>query len=335
MTGHNEETAPRRLSLIVAFGAVYLIWGSTYLAIRFAIETLPPFLMAGTRFAIAGGILYAAARALGAAPPRPVHWRSAAVIGALLLLGGNGGVVWAEQTVPSGLTALIVAIVPLWMVLFDWLRGTGPRPGPGVALGLLLGFVGVGLLVGPGELAGGGRIDPIGAAVVVFASLLWAFGSLYSRRAELPTSQSLATAMEMLAGGGLLLIAAAGTGELTSFRPSAASARSLWALAYLILFGAIIAFSAYVWLLRTTTPARAATYAYVNPVIAVILGWALAGEPLGPRILFAGAMIVTAVMLIVGKPRRRGRGAASGAPPEAPERPAAGIRPAAVESAAP
>ncbi len=300
-----QTGAPRRVTLVSAFAAVYVIWGSTYLAIRFAIETLPPFLMAGVRFVIAGGILYAVARALGAGRPERLHWRSAAIIGGLLLLGGNGGVVWAEQTVPSGLTALIVAIVPLWMVLLDWLRGTGSRPGLGMAVGLLFGFVGVGFLVGPGGLGGGERIDPIGAGVVVLASLLWAIGSLYSRKAELPASQTLATGMEMFAGGVLLLVVAAGTGELGRFDPSAVSTRSLWALAYLIVFGAIVAFSAYVWLLKATTPARAATYAYVNPVVAVALGWALASEPLSPRIFVAGAMIVAAVVLIVGRPARR------------------------------
>jgi drug/metabolite transporter (DMT)-like permease len=264
-----------------------------------------------------------------------LHWRSAAIIGGLLLLGGNGGVVWAEQTVPSGLTALIVAIVPLWMVLLDWLRGTGSRPGLGMAVGLLLGFVGVGFLVGPGGLGGGERIDPIGAGVVVLASLLWAIGSLYSRKAELPASQTLATGMEMFAGGVLLLAVAAGTGELGRFDPSAVSARSVWALAYLIVFGAIVAFSAYVWLLQKTTPARAATYAYVNPVVAVVLGWALASEPLSPRILIAGAMIVAAVVLIVGRPARRrvaGPAASAGAPATTPARPASPTTAAATTS---
>ncbi len=326
--GAKQTGVPRRATLVSAFAAVYVIWGSTYLAIRLAIDTLPPFLMAGVRFVIAGGVLYAVARALGARRPERLHWRSAAIIGGLLLLGGNGGVVWAEQTVPSGLTALIVAIVPLWMVLLDWLRGTGSRPGLGVAAGLLLGFLGVGVLVGPGGLGGGERIDPIGAAVVVLASLLWAIGSLYSRRAELPASQTLATGMEMFAGGVLLLVVAASTGELGRFDPSAVSARSVWALAYLIVFGAIVAFSAYVWLLQKTTPARAATYAYVNPVVAVVLGWALASEPLSPRIVVAGAMIVAAVVLIVGRPVRR-RAVAPSASTDAASSPAAAPAPTA------
>lgn len=315
-------SGPERWRLLSAFAAVYLIWGSTYLAIRFAIETLPPFLMAGVRFVIAGGVLYAAARALGARRPRWPHWRSALIVGAFLLLGGNGGVVWAEQTVPSGLTALIVAIVPLWLVLFDWLRGTGSRPGLGVILGILLGFAGVGLLVGPGGLGGGETIDPVGAAVVVLASILWAAGSIYARYADLPASQTLATGMEMFAGGILLLAAATATGEWGRLDAGAISSSSLLALAYLIVFGAIIGFSAYVWLLRATTPARAGTYAYVNPVVAVLLGWALAGEPLGPRILLAGAMIVTAVVLIIGRPiRRRARN------PQSSPLPAAGTGP--------
>lgn len=305
--GGGETASPRRLTLIAAFAAVYLIWGSTYLAIRFAIETMPPFLMAGVRFTIAGGILYAVARALGATGPTRRHWKSALVIGGFLLLGGNGGVVWAEQTVPSGLTALIVAIVPLWMVLFDWLRGSGSRPSAGVALGLLLGFLGVGLLIGPNGLGEGARIDPVGAGVVVLASVLWAAGSIYARHARLPDSQPLATGMEMLAGGALLLLVGTGVGEIGRVDPSAISARSALALLYLIVFGAIVAFTAYVWLLRVTTPARAATYAYVNPVVAVILGWSLASEPLGPRVLIAAAMIVAAVVLIVGRPARRSK----------------------------
>ncbi len=330
--GGERAESPRRLTLVAAFAAVYLIWGSTYLAIRFAIETMPPFLMAGVRFTIAGGILYAAARALGARGPTRRHWKSALVIGGFLLLGGNGGVVWAEQTVPSGLTALIVAIVPLWMVLFDWLRGSGTRPGAGVALGLLLGFIGVGLLVGPNGLGEGARIDPLGAGVVVLASVLWAAGSIYARHARLPESQPLATGMEMLAGGALLLIAGTGFGEIGRVDLAAISTRSTLALLYLIVFGAIIAFTAYVWLLRVTTPARAATYAYVNPVVAVVLGWSLASEPLGPRVLLAAAMIVGAVVLIVGRPARRAKPLAA---PDDTDRLISSPLPASAEAAAP
>ena len=290
--------------LLAAFAAVYLIWGSTYLAIRFAIETLPPFLMAGVRFTIAGGLLYGWTRLRGAEAPLRVHWRSAAIVGGLLLLGGNGGVVWAEQTVPSGLSALIVAIVPLWMVLFD--RGRSEKPSRAVWLGLLLGFLGVGLLVGPNGLGGGESVDLAGAGALVLASVFWATGSLYARRSTWPSSQGLATGMQMFSGGVLLLALGALTGELGRVEPSAISGRSLLALAYLIVFGALVAFSAYVWLLRATTPAKVATYAYVNPIVAVILGSALAGERLSPRIAMAGGLIVAAVVLIVGWRRTPG-----------------------------
>jgi drug/metabolite transporter (DMT)-like permease len=213
-----------------AFAAIYLIWGSTYLAIRIAIETFPPFLMAGIRFFIAGAILYASTRWRGTPQPSRSHWLAATVVGGLLLLGGNGGVVWAEQRVPSGLTALLIGTVPLWMALLNGLRPGGVKPSKGVMVGLTFGFMGIALLVGPGELAGGRHVDSLGAAVLVIASLLWATGSLYSRRASLPASPFLATAMEMLAGGALLLIASFFTGEWTKLEPSALSLRSWLAL---------------------------------------------------------------------------------------------------------
>lgn len=290
--------APVRWLVLAAFAAVYVIWGSTYLAIRIAIETLPPFLMAGVRFLVAGALLYAWARLTGAPRPTRVHWRATAVIGAFLLFGGTGGVAWAEQTVPSGITALLIAAVPLWMVLLDWLRPGGSRPGGAVLLGLGVGFAGVIVLVGPGEIAGSGGVDPVGAAVIMVACLSWAVGSLYSRGAPLPDSPLLSTAMEMLAGGAILTAAGLVTGEASRVEPAAVSAASLAALGYLVVFGSIIAFNAYVWLLRNAATHRVATYAYVNPVVAVVLGWAVAGEEIGPRTLLAAAIIVGAVALI-------------------------------------
>ena len=287
-----------RWRVIAAFAAVYLIWGATYLFIRFAIETLPPFLMAGTRFLVAGGVLYGVAWLGGAPRPTRAQWGAAALVGALLLLGGNGGVVWAEQSVPSGLAALLVAMAPLWMAVLDWVRPGGVRPSGGVALGLALGFSGVILLVGPDELVGGGRVDPIGAAVLILASLSWAAGSIYSRHGQRPASQLLATGMQMLAGGALLLLVGSATGEWARFDYRAVSLRSLAALGFLIAFGSLIGFTAYTWLLRATTVARASTYAYVNPAVAVFLGWALAGEALTPRTLLAAGVIVAAVVVI-------------------------------------
>ncbi|HKZ85210.1 MAG TPA: drug/metabolite exporter YedA [Anaerolineae bacterium] len=304
MTKLSLSSIPSRWRVLVAFAAIYTIWGSTYLAIRFAIETTPPFLMGGARYLIAGAILYALTRRQRATPILRVHWRSAFVVGGLLLLGGNGGVIWAEQVIPSGLAALIIATVPLWMALLNWLRGDKVRPNLGVTLGLVLGLLGIVFMVSPGESAGGDNVNSLGVLVLVLAALSWSIGSLYSRKAQLPPEPLLATAMEMLAGGALLLVAGLLTGEAGQLRLDQVSPRSLLALGYLIVFGSLVGFSAYVWLLRVSTPARVSTYAFVNPVVAVFLGWTLAGESLTPRTLVAAAVIVTAVVLIVANQAR-------------------------------
>ncbi len=290
--------APATWLVITAFIALYLIWGSTYLGIRYAIETLPPFLMAGIRFIIAGGLLFGWMRLRGSEIPTRAHWKSAAIIGSLLLLGGNGGVTWAEQRVPSGIAALLVSLVPLWMVLLNWLRPGGVRPGLPLIAGLVMGLVGMALLVGIGDSDGGTEIDPVGIGAILIATFCWAIGSLYSQRATLPSSPLLTTGMEMLCGGVGLLLLGTVTGEWSRFDPAKVSATSIIAVIYLIIFGAIIAFTAYVWLLRVTTPARAATYAYVNPVVAVFLGWALAGEELTVRTIIAAAIIIAGVVII-------------------------------------
>lgn len=298
MSPKHLPAKPSHWRVITAFAAVYLIWGSTYLAIRLAVETMPPFLMAGVRFLIAGAILYVWTRWRGVPKPTRAHWFAAAGVGGLLLLGGNGGVVWAAQHVPSGLTALLIATVPLWMALLNWLRPGGIKPSHRAVFGLLLGFIGILLLIGPSKLAGTDHIDSLGAVVLIIAALAWAAGSLYSRRAQLPASPLLATGMEMLTGGALLLIASLLFGEWSRFDPSALSLRSWIALSYLIVFGALIGFTAYIWLLRVTTPAQASTYAYVNPVVAIFLGWAFAGESLTTRTLLAAVIIVGAVVVI-------------------------------------
>ena len=287
-----------RALVIAAFAAVYLLWGSTYLAIRIAIETIPPFLMAGGRFLVAGGILYLWARWRGAPRPQPVHWRSASIVGLLLLVLSNGAVTWAEQTVPSGITSLIVCTVPLWMVLLDWLFFGGGRPTPGVIAGVVLGLLGVVWLIGPGEISGADRVDPAGAAALLAAPIAWGFGSLWSRQATLPEAPLLAIGMEMVAGGALLLVLGLATGELPHLHVAAISARSLAALLYLVIFGALIGFTAYLWLLRVTSAANVSTHSFVNPVIAVLLGWAVAGEAVTTRMLLASAVIIAAVALI-------------------------------------
>lgn len=294
----NVEHDPKRWQLVLAFAAVYIIWGSTYLAIRFAIATIPPLLMAGVRFLISGLILYVWSRVRGASKPERVHWRSATIVGGLLLLGGNGGVVWAEQRVPSGLTALVVAIVPVWIALMEWLRPGGRRPSWKVTAGLGLGTLGLVLLASPGDAALGARIDLVGAAVLVFATLCWATGSIKAKHSPLPASPLLGTGMEMIMGGVLLILGGVVLGEVGDVHLAAISAKSAVAMAYLILFGSLMGFTAYIWLLRVSSPTRAATYAYVNPVVAVFLGWALAGEAITLRTILAAAVIVGGVVLI-------------------------------------
>jgi drug/metabolite transporter (DMT)-like permease len=288
---------PRQGKIVAAFAAVYLIWGSTYLAIRFAIETIPPHLMAAARFLVAGAILYAWARLRGAPRPSFQNWRAAAVIGGLLLLGGNGAVVWAETRVPSGVTSLLVATVPIWMVIIESLRSGGRRPARAVIAGLVLGLGGLALLLAPGRLAG--RVDALGAGVLLLGSFSWALGSLLSRTAKLPKSGFLAAAMEMIAGGVWLLLFGLVTGQASRITLAALSAKSLVSLAYLIVFGSLVGFTAYIWLLGATTAARVSTYAYVNPVVAVLLGWAFAGEPMTLRTALAAGVIVAAVALII------------------------------------
>jgi len=287
--------------LVGAFAALYLIWGSTYLAIRFAVETLPPFTMAGARFVVAGMMLYGWARLRGAASPAPRHWPPALLIGILLLLLGSGGVVWAEQSLSSGMTALLIATEPMFLVLLDWLRPGGRRPSWTVAGALILGFFGTSLLFAPWSPPRISAFDWLGAASVVLASVAWAAGSLYALRAEQPSSPFLSTGMQMLCGGAWLLLAGSLTGEWRTINLAHASLRSWIAVSYLLVFGSLIAFTAYVWLLKATTPARASTYAYVNPVVAVFLGWSLADEVLTARMLLAMGVIIAAVVLIISR----------------------------------
>ncbi len=307
--GAPSQIAPHapRLKLLLAFLAIYTIWGSTYLAIKVSIETIPPFLMAGMRFTIAGLLLYGFARSRGAERPTREHWRNSALIGSLLFLAGNGALTWAELKVPSGLAALLLSIIPLWMVLLHHLelrRGLDWQ----LVLGLVLGLAGIALLVGPRELLGGGRVSPLGAGILVAGSVGWAIGSLHSRRAKMPKSALLAASMEMLAGGAGLLLLGFAAGEGRALIHTNFSGHSLWALAYLIVFGSLLGFTAYHWLLTVTTPSRVATYAYVNPVIAVVLGWALGGESLTARIAVATAVIVSAVAIIIAQQARSDSG---------------------------
>jgi len=277
---------------------VYILWGSTYLGIRIAVQTMPPLLFAGVRFLIAGALLCAWRLPIAIRDkklPTRDHWRRTLVIGAALLLGGNGGVAFAETTVPSGLTALFVSVVPLWMALIDRLF-YGRKMSATMLAGLVVGFGGVALLIGsPAQ----GPVSAVGAVVLVVASLSWAAGSLYSRGAKLPDDSLLATGMEMLMGGICLIVAASIAGEFAQVHILAISAASWIAFAYLVLFGGIVGFSAYLWVIRNAPTALVSTYAYVNPVVAVFLGWLVLHESLTLRAGIAGAIILASVAWIV------------------------------------
>jgi drug/metabolite transporter (DMT)-like permease len=293
-----SQHAPSRTHIVFAFAAIYLIWGSTYLGIRYAVETIPPLLMMGVRHLTAGLFTYALARRRDGPAPEPVQWMYAAVLGAALFLGGHGILAWAEQKIPSGLAALLCATLPLWTVLLGWIQRSERNLGLKTWGGILLGFVGVVLLIGPDGFAQHRSLNLLGAASAVFSAFLWAVGTLYSKRVRLPESTVLSAAMQMITGGALLLLVGTMTGEAGQLHLVSVSARSVLALAYLTVFGSIVAFTAFTWLVTVVTPSLVSTYAYVNPVIAVFLGWALAGEKLGVRILAATVIIVISVILV-------------------------------------
>ncbi|MBC3541114.1 EamA family transporter [Rufibacter sediminis] len=287
---------------IAAFAAIYIIWGSTYLAIAFVIETLPPFLMAGGRFLLAGALMFGWARLRGAQAPSLLHWKNTAIIGGMLILLGNGAVVWAEQRVASGVAALLVTTEPLWVVVLQWLGKTRQAPSRGVILGLLIGAVGMLVLVSPWELEG--TVDLLGSIIVFLAAGAWAWGSLFSSRASLPSSAVLTTGMQMLCGGAMLLCVGTVSGEWQTTNWAAISQRSWLALGYLVVFGSLIAFTAYSWLTRVAPPSQVSTYAYVNPVIAVFLGWAFAQEVVTGQTIMATVLLVAAVVLITLKAKK-------------------------------
>lgn len=298
--------APRRSAIIAAFFAIYVIWGSTYLGIRIALESMPPFAMAAGRFVLAGVVLLL--RTLRERPARPTRrqFANTLLLGFLFLVAGNGLVVWAETHVPSGLAALLAGVTPIWTSLLLWLVPGGRAPTAGMLLGLVSGFAGAALLVAPGEL-GGAPVHTGGAVALVVASLAWAAGSVLSQRLDLPRSRPLSASMQMLAAGVMLTLLALAVGDLGRAHASAITGRSLAAFLYLVVFGSLVAFSAFAWLLQVSTPERTATTAYVNPIVAVLLGWLFAGEPITARTLAAGVLIVGAVAVIVTVTGRRRR----------------------------
>jgi drug/metabolite transporter (DMT)-like permease len=294
----SRPAAPTTASLVAAFAAIYLVWGSTYLGIRYAVETIPPLLMMGVRHLIAGALLYGWVRWRGTPAPTMREWLHPVLIGTLLFLGGHGSLAWAEQRVPSGIAALLVATLPMWIVVLARIRGTERKLSGRALTGLILGFLGVGVLFGPDAWRHNGELNLVGAGAVLFGTFIWAAGTIYMRSVKMPESPVLSSAMQMLAGGASLMIAAALTGEEGRFHLAAVTARSWLALAYLIVFGSIIAFTAYSWLHMVASPSRVATYAYVNPVVAVLIGWALASEPVGVFTLIATIVILVGVGLV-------------------------------------
>jgi drug/metabolite transporter (DMT)-like permease len=287
-----------KAKLIAAFAAIYIIWGSTYLAIKYAVMSIPPFMVGAVRFLIAGAVLYAWARIESGVRPTRKQWMQGLVLGVFLLGVGNGCVVWAQQRTPSGITALIVAIVPLLVVLIEWLRPGGRNPGKSVLLGVFIGLAGMALLIGPSAFMGAGDIQPMAALVLLMGSLSWSTATVYGKRIEVPRVPLLASAIQLLGGGLALTGVSLLAGELGEVRPAEIPLRAILSVLYLIVFGSIIAFSAYSWLLRVASPTRISTYAYVNPIVAMLLGWGVAGEEMSTRVLIAAAIVLAGVALI-------------------------------------
>jgi len=289
---------PSTTRLLTAFAAIYLIWGSTYLGTRYAVESIPPLWMMGVRHLTGGALLYSWTRWRGIRAPEFRDWKYPAVIGTMLFLGGHGSLAWAEQRLPSGIAALLVATLPLMIVVLARVWGTEPPLDRRAVAGLVLGFLGVLVLFGPSAWRHNRELNPLGAGAVLWGTFIWAAGTIYMRNVRMPESPLLSASMQMLAGGASLIVVAALTGEARHFRFAALTARSVGALAYLIIFGSIVAFSSYTWLHTVATPSRVATYAYVNPVVAVLVGWALAGEPVGPFTILAMLVILAGVALV-------------------------------------
>jgi drug/metabolite transporter (DMT)-like permease len=290
---------PRKVQIVTAFAALYLIWGSTYLGILFAIQSIPPFLMAGARFSLAGLIMFAIARTQGQLRSTRAEWKTSFIVGACLLLGGNGGVTISEKFIESGLASLIVATVPIYMTLLGWLVGMTPRPQPIVWFGLVGGFFGVAVLLGPALRFSNGNRAAIGMSILLVTSFIWSAGSLYSRSAKHTASPFFAAAQQMFCGGLLLMLVGAVVGEPKNFHLDHVTALSLGAFVYLVLIGAIVGYTAYFWLLRHCDPAKVATYAYVNPIVAVLLGTLFAHETVTLRTLLAAILIIGSVALII------------------------------------
>jgi drug/metabolite transporter (DMT)-like permease len=293
--------------VVLAFASVYLIWGTTYLAIRYAVESIPPLLMMAMRHTIAGSLVYAWTRMRGVPAPTLREWKFPVIIGTILFLGGHGSLAWAEQKVPSGVAALLVATLPMWILLIARTTRTEEKFSPRALTGVVLGFFGVMVLFGPDIWHHNGELNFAGALAVLFGNFLWAAGTIYMRKVTMPASPVLSAAMQMIAGGASLGIAGALAGETRALHLGAVSLQAWISLAYLIVFGSIVAFTAYTWLHTFEKPSRVATYAYVNPVVAVLVGWAFASEPVNWFTIAAMLIILIGVALVNSGTRQEHR----------------------------
>jgi drug/metabolite transporter (DMT)-like permease len=293
-----QAAAPSRGALILAFAVIYLVWGSTYLGIRVAVETLPPFLMAGARFTISGVLLFAFMLAKGAKWPTARQWMDQAIAGTFLLLGGNAVVSWCELRTPSGITSLVLGAAPVFVVFLDWIRPGGKRPTMGVVIGVVVGIGGIALLFGPDAIPASAKPPVIDIIALFLSSLSWWIGSFYSRHAKSGGLLLMNVSIQMLCGSCCIILTGLILGEGKTLNLAAVTTQSWLAFSYLVVVGSIVAFTVYAWLLQNSPPAKVSTFAYVNPVVAVILGWLVLGEPMNSRIILAAAITIGAVAII-------------------------------------
>jgi len=300
----NYATHSPKWKTLPAFAIIYFVWGSTFLAIRVGVREVPPFLLAAIRFLIAGLILYIWMIAKGERSPTARQWRSVSVLAVLLFGIDYGLLFWAEQRVPSGVAAVMMAIIPVFMALSEIIFLRTQKLTVRLAAALIIGLAGVAILMSGSLILGGQRIDSLGAAALIVASMSWSIGSALTRKLSLPSSRVMGSGAQMLAGGIFLSIAAAAFGEFHNFHPAAVSREAWLALTYLIVAGSIIAFTAYVWLIHHESPTKVGTYAYVNPVVAVLLGYFLGGETLGLRTILGALLVLTSVIVITTMPAK-------------------------------
>lgn len=303
----NSRNSSRQYSqkflLLFAFASVYIIWGSTYLAVRFAVLSITPFLLSFFRFLTAGVILMIIARLSKSENPTKEEFKNAGIIGVLLLVVGNAGVIWAAQFTPSNITALIITIEPVWVVLLLWLKSKNNKPSLSSWIGIILGLLGIITLIGPSNFNQLQGLNPIGVIAILLSSVSWAVGSIYSLQLKMPKSALVSTSIQMLVASVFMLLLASIFGEWSTFNPSNITLSSIYAFMYLVVFGSIIGFTSYAYLIKHTSPTAASTHAYVNPVIAVLLGFWIGKELITNDTIIAAFLLISAVVIIIAKPK--------------------------------